>query len=109
MGWENVRHLVGYDRFEGAAAYRQLAELYRDRPVLLLHVALVVLPVGRPPRKGDVLLAAVGQQLGVQEFAPVVRVETQQGHRQQLKVQNPWPLPKRLPRVSLFALKDPTR
>ena len=24
-----VRHLVGYDRFEGAAAYRQLAELYR--------------------------------------------------------------------------------
>ncbi len=24
-----VRHLVGYDRFEGEAAYRQLAELYR--------------------------------------------------------------------------------
>ncbi len=24
-----VRHLVGYDRFEGASAYRQLAELYR--------------------------------------------------------------------------------
>ena len=24
-----VRHLVGYDRFEGSAAYRQLAELYR--------------------------------------------------------------------------------
>ena len=44
-----------------------------DAPVLLLHEAVVVLPVRTGPCQGNVLLMAVTDQVVVHELAPVVR------------------------------------
>jgi len=53
-------------------------ELADHRMVLLLHEALIVLIGGAPPREGDLLLGAVGEELRVQELAAVVGVQPEQ-------------------------------
>ncbi len=53
-----------------------------DAPVLLLHEAVVVLPVRAGPCQGDVLLMAVTDQMVVHELASVIRMDAQKGERE---------------------------
>jgi len=53
-----------------------------DAPVLLLHEAVVILPVWTGPCLGDVLLMTVTEQVPVHELAPVLRMDAQEGERE---------------------------
>ena len=53
-----------------------------NAPVLLLHEAVVVLPVRAGPCQGEVLLLAVADQVVVHELAPVVRMDAQERERE---------------------------
>ena len=48
-----------------------------DRPVLLFDEAAVIFAIGTSAREGDVLIGAVVQERGVQEFTATVGVQTQ--------------------------------
>jgi hypothetical protein len=52
-----------------------------DRPVLLLHVRLVVLSVGTTPGERDLLLLTKADEVGVQDLASIVRVDPQERKR----------------------------
>ena len=79
-GIESVEHR---ELFGGVEA--RVADVAPDHaPVLLLHVAAVVLPVGPRAREGDALVLAVAQQFVVDELTAVVRVDPQQREGQGL-------------------------
>jgi hypothetical protein len=52
------------------------------RPVLLFDVRLVILPVGTAAGEGELLRLAGAQQVGVEELAAVVRIDSQQRNGQ---------------------------
>jgi hypothetical protein len=53
-------------------------------PILLLHVAAIVLLVGTRPGKGNALLVTVGVEASVDEFAAIVRIHTEESERKSL-------------------------